>query len=165
MNRKIVVGVLIVLAVLCACAVIAMVAAGAELFNWLSSEISQPFDARVAVTAPPNVEQGATFVIEVQIDSFSVEPQTLDSIDIALTYLEGVQILSTSPQYIDTYAMTLLLEQQTYLFDYSIPANGQVVVQLMAAALIPGDYSGQIDVCLNSVANCQSYMVRTIIAD
>jgi hypothetical protein len=165
MDRKVVLGVLIGLAVACVCVVVAVIAAGAGFFSWVSREVSLTYDASVTVTAPTRVRSDESFVIAIEIESLSPEPQVLDSVDIDLSYLQGVQIVSSSPPYMNTYSLTPFFEQQSYVFDYSIPGDGQVVVELRAEGLMEGDFSGQIDVCISSGGNCQGYLVRTVVGD
>jgi hypothetical protein len=170
MNKKVVVGVLVGLALLCVCAVVALVLAGAGVLGF--AQVSVPYEAQVTVNAPTRVERDESFVIEVEIESLSSEAQILESIDIDLSYLEGIQIVRSSPPYRDTHLLAPLLEIRSHSFDYSIPAEGIVLVQLSASGVVEGDHSGEIYVCLNSAGNCQGSLVmcqgslvRTVVGD
>jgi len=155
----IVIVVVLVLACLC---VVGLILAGGG-FVWRTA--NQPYDVIVSVSAPIQATQGDEVVIEVLIENPTTESQELDSIDIDLTYLDGLHIQRTDPPYQDTLSLSPIFEQQSYLFYQTIPAESELTVSFHCAAVKSGDFYGQIDVCINSGGNCQGHQVRTVVEE
>jgi hypothetical protein len=53
----------------------------------------------------------------------------------------------------------------SYSFDLVVPTGGELVVTLYVLAVHAGDFSGDIDFCINSAVACVSYPVRTLISE
>jgi hypothetical protein len=73
----------------------------------------------------------------------------------------------TDPQYVDfsdiEFGGDLFGNYFSYDFNKDIPANDTFIVQFHMTAIKVGDYSGSVDVCINSVANCREFLVRTVV--
>jgi hypothetical protein len=91
-----------------------------------------------------------------------VEPQYLVDLDVADEYLEGVVIESATPRFTDAFHVPLD-NTISYSFDLPIEPGAEVLVVFVAYAAKVGDFSGEIDFCVNSEVICIPYPVRTII--
>jgi hypothetical protein len=147
-----------VLAIGCGAVVLVGVLALIALAIWMK----EPTGVEVSVDAPIQVTVGERFTIAALVENVSDEPQTLVDLDIAGSYLEGVAVERTDPAFSD--AMHLPLDNSvSYSFDIAIPTGGELAVTLHVYAAHTGDYSGDIDFCINSAVACLSYPVRTLV--
>lgn len=133
--------------------------------GYLVSLVAQPYPVLVKVSVPIQAQWRDTVMLEILIENPTAEAHILDSIDIDLAYLEGFQIQRTAPPYSAMFSLEPLLAQQTVQFGTTIPAAGELAVQIYVLALHPGDYAGQLDVCINTGANCQSHTLRTVVEE
>ena len=84
--------------VVCVMLGIALLVLGGAFVNWAMEE---PENITVDMTLPVEVAKGDEFVMEVQVTNSANEPQELNSIDIDVSYLDGVIINRTEPIYSD----------------------------------------------------------------
>jgi hypothetical protein len=132
--------------------------------GWLYfSAVNESFDMTIDLSSPPTVTQGDDFTITLLIQNTSSEEQKLDSIDIDLSYLDGIHIISSQPAYQDTLDLTPIFEQRSYEFLQVIPPGGTLQVQFYCRAVYSGDFSGQLDVCFKQGGSCQGQYIRTVV--
>ena len=155
------IGIAVVVVLVCVCLSAVLLGGGVFVF----SALTEPYDVTVSAVAPTQVEKGDSLVIRVVIENPTSDSQVLDSIDIDLAYLDGIHIQRTEPPYRSTFSLSPLLEQQSYEFKQAIPADSELTVQLYGSALKAGDFSGRIDVCINTGGNCQGYHIRTVVEE
>jgi len=130
---------------------------------WLGSMSTEGL-AQIDVKAPTNVQQGQVYAITVEIKNISNDEITLYSVDIEENLLRGFIITSVKPTYLDTYDYGFGGETyQTYSFDARIPPGQSLIVTFEGEAVLNGDFSGDVDVCLNSSFNCYTGFIRTIV--
>lgn len=130
---------------------------------WLGS-LSTDGKAQINVTAPTSVEQGQAYAITVEIVNITEQSIMLDSVDISSELLRGFIIQNVEPFYIETYEYGLGEERyQTYAFQTTIPAGGRLTVKFEGEAVALGDFSGEIDVCIDSSFNCKTDIVRMLV--
>ena len=122
----------------------------------------EPEDIEVMVDTPLNVVQGESFVIGVRVTNTADHEQTLYSLDIADAYLDGIAITGSDPPY-STSDHIPIDNTWSYTYMLDIAPMQTVQVQLAAQALSPGDYNGEMDVCINSEVQFLSYQVRTYV--
>ncbi|OQY27244.1 MAG: hypothetical protein B6I38_10325 [Anaerolineaceae bacterium 4572_5.1] len=146
--------------VVCVMLGIALLVLGGAFVNWAMEE---PENITVDMTLPVEVAKGDEFVMEVQVTNSANEPQELNSIDIDVSYLDGVIINRTEPIYSDFSEIEFVKSFHSYFFGNDIPANSSFIVKFYMTALKPGDFSGSVDVCINSEVECLEYFARTII--
>jgi hypothetical protein len=135
---------------------------GLFLYFAMRDAFEQPTNIAVWVTAPDTVKTGELVVIEVRVVNQANHPQVIDSIDIYNSYLEGVKLRSSTPAWRSSMA---ILDFVTYDYQLSIPAQGEQIVKFDAIALKPGDYLGDIDVCINNEMSYITQVVRTVVND
>jgi hypothetical protein len=163
MNRKtiwIIVGVVAALA-LCAAAcliVLLVTGLGAQWFTGAPTveNIEVQFDV------PATVDRGSVVTLWVYVQNTASTQQTLDSIDIDTSYLDGMAIVSTDPAYSDTLELPLV-SMKSLTFDRVIAANSTLGVEFTVMAMKTGNFSGTFDVCINDGSACQSYEVQTLV--
>lgn len=110
------------------------------------------------VDAPEVVQVGEVFEIKVDIVHSSNEVQYLHSVDIGETYLNGVAVISSDPNFSEVY----LLDDGTYthFLGVDIPANG-LALTFNAVALKVGNWQGAFDICFDDGLNCGFYTIQT----
>ena len=119
MNRKLILGVLAGLVVLCTIASVAVGLWGTSLWQRVSEE---PEGVLAEVAAPESATLGQTFVIRVSVQNLTAEALVLDSIDVAQGYLAGIDILGADPTFSESFPLPFG-GVQSYTFERDIPAN------------------------------------------
>ena len=159
MNRKWIVPLIIGCGALCLVAALVVVLGGAAFFRWMMEE---PENVNIQVDAPIMATMGETVTLQVSIENLAAEPQLLDSIDIADSYLEGLGIQRADPPFTESYPLGLV-DYQSFTFQRDIPAGETMNVQFYVVATRIGDWSGDIDVCIGSGSVCSTFIVRTVV--
>lgn len=124
--------------------------------------LEDPKNIVVDIQSPLFVNEKEEFNIIVTVENTAENPQKLVSLDIADSYLESISIINSEPQSKSDYHV-LLDNTRCYEYYIDIPADGKQIVKLTAVALEKGDYSGDIDICINSETNFLSKQLRTIV--
>jgi len=156
MDRRLVIGIAAGCGAVIVCVVAALIIGG----FWFGSSIKEPTDVTVDVNIPLQIRKGQGFIIFVTINETSGKAQELDSIDIEDAYLEGIAVERTDPAFRESYS---IFGYQSYDFMREIPANGELVVRFYSFALRTGDFSGEMDICINGPGNCLTRPLRTVI--
>ncbi len=160
MDRRIIIGIVVVILLLCCCAAVGIAAFAFGGLSISSSETT--FDqTNITVNAPQSTGLGDDLVIEITIQNNTSDAIILDSVDVDLSYLAGISINRAEPAFTDTFSLSPVFEQQSYTFQQSIPPGSELVVEFLATATQAGEYSGAIDVCIDSGGNCRGHQVRT----
>ncbi len=158
-NRGLLVGLGIGCLLLAGCGVLAVVL-GLGGITAIGTSIKDPSDIELGVIAPDTVQVGNSFSMLVRIRNLAGKTQTLDSVDIADEYLAGVQIQGSDPAFFESYA---IFGHQSHTFQIPIAAGTELIVQFRAAAAQAGDFSGTVDVCINTPSNCLTRTLRTVV--
>lgn len=148
-NRKWLIGfavVLIMLIVPCMC--IGIVGG----YGFLTTVNSEPEDITIDLYFPSgNGRVGESDPFEFHIVNTSDQAQILDSIDISSVILEGINIRGSDPAY---NRLETFFDWDSFYFERVIAPGEALVVKFDAVATNGGDFSGWIDVCINSASNC-----------
>lgn len=129
-----------------------------EGLEQMEDAFAEPTGVEIGVIGPGTVSVGESFNLLVRVRNTAGQSQTLDSIDFAEEYLEGVSIQSADPSYSDSFSYPGFY---SYTFERSIPAGSELTVQFRAQAEQSGDFEGALDVCINTPVNCVRETVRT----
>lgn len=129
-----------------------------------TSGCGTPKNIIIDVKAPLQETIDNEFDIIVNVKNTSSKAQKLVSLDIGDDYLKGIVITKTVPNYIEAYHVPID-DTMSYVYDKTIPANGDVKIILKAKALKTGDYDDEIDVCINSDYSFLTKPVRTIVSN
>ena len=122
----------------------------------------KPKNFEAEVKLPLNVKKGDEFVIVAKVNNTAAKQQKLVAIDIADTYLEGIAILRTEPNHKEAVHAPIG-DYMSYKFDLPVGAGEQKLIKFYAKAVKQGDYSSQIDFCVNSEFDFFSKFIRTIV--
>lgn len=155
MDRKLIILLVVGGIGICLCGAILAVALG------LFAITNEPSSVEVSVDAPANVPLNERFEIIITIENITDEEQTLDSIDIEDSYLEGLSVELSEPPFSSTEPIPLVA-YQTYTMQHRIPAGSTVEVRFLMVGEMEGKYGGDIDVCINLATNC---LTRTIVTE
>jgi len=118
------------------------------LFLFLFS-CDTPKNIEIYTDVPVSLNRGESFTIITKIKNTSHKSQELVSIDIANNYLEGIVILSTTPNYNDV--LYIPIDNTTsYSFNKTIKPNSEIIIRFNAKAINSGIYNSTIDFCINS---------------
>ena len=124
--------------------------------------LEDPKNIVVDVQAPSFVNEKEEFNIIVTVENTDEDPQELVSLDIADSYLKGISIISSEPPHTEDWHIPID-NTRCYEYHIDIPAGGKQTVNLTVISLKKGDYSGDIDICINSESNFLSIGLRTIV--
>jgi len=150
---------------------LAVIACGVVVFlfgfgglMWLGSQT--PDNADIRINAPLNATVGDDVQIEIYVTNTGSEALELSSIDFSLNYLNGFNIYEVDPPYSETSQYDALGGGETfqsYYFHHSIEPGETLTLIFSAKAVLPGDFSGDVDVCIDSDYSCITNIPRTVI--
>lgn len=161
MNKNVIIGIGAGCVFLCIIVTGVGLAIGGTFFTWLTEE---PEQVTINVNAPTQTAKGNRIMIPITIQNTSAAPQVLDSIDIPMSYLNGIAIEGSEPEYIDSYPIPFA-DYHSYTFMREIAPGDTFVVRFFALAVKTGDFSGEIDICIDSGTNCASFYARTVVGN
>ena len=149
-------------------ALVLMGASCEKSYEW-SSDDSAEYDyswgeydsiPEASISVPSAVDVGEEFDVVATITHDADETQILHSIDIGATYLEGVAITSSTPDFSDAF----LLDDGTYTHTLltDVPVGGSTVT-FHAVALESGTWRGAFGVCFDDGLNCSFYTISTYV--
>ena len=169
MGKRIIIGGIAGLAILCVCGAVGIFVFGgffnaADVGGFFNAADGGTGEVAISVSAPLNAGVGDAVTVEIVIKNPTDQIMDLDSVDINLEYLDGVDISESSPVYSDNYSLEPLFPQMSFTFHQPIPANGILRVRMFGTAVKSGDFSGTLDVCIDGGGNCTGTEVRTIIS-
>lgn len=121
-----------------------------------------PKDVEVTVDCPVSVAKGDEFIITATVKNTSKSEQTLVGLDIGDNYLEGVAITKTEPDNSEASHVPIS-NIVSYIFDLPVGAGKEITVNLHAKALKTGDFSADIDFCINSDYSFLTKTLRTVV--
>jgi len=121
--------------------------AGLGFVNYWFREAAPAQEVEVALELPGNVAAGKTFPLVVTVRNRAATPQTLRSIELAKSLLEGVEIVEIEPA---ARGASRFGEFRTYDFQRPIPPGETVAVRFDCQALDPGIYQGDVDITINT---------------
>lgn len=160
MDRKVILWIVAGCTVLCLGVGLLVFFLGSSFVRWA---MQTPEDIEVNANVPAVVSIDDEFMLVVEITNLADEEQTLDSIDIDLSYLDGVIVGKTEPAYIDFSDFSD--DYHTYEFRSRIPSGNTLEVVFYLTGIRAGDLSGEIGVCINSFVNCTNRFIRTIVEE
>ena len=121
-------------------------------------------DFRAEVIMPPQVTVGATFPLTVRVYNLSAKPQELDSLDFSNDFMTGIVLNSSDPPFVGFMDVPI---DETHSYEYlrAIPGNTSLDIVFEAYAGLPGDYDGELDVCVGSAFRFNTYPIRTMVSE
>jgi hypothetical protein len=161
MNKKLIIGLGIGCVLFCIGFTIVVAIASGVFFMW---GMQEPENVNISVDSPIQVTKGESVIIKVQVENFAAESQILHSIDISNSYLDGIAIKNALPPFVESYPIPYI-DMESYTFEQEISSRTTLVVQFFGVAVKTGDYSGEIDVCINTESVCTTFLIRTIVEE
>ena len=92
------------------------------------------------VDSPARVALGTEFAIEMRVHNSATYPQTLDSIDVYKTYLDGISLKKVTPEHdaMEDYGSFV---SYAYGNRISIPPNESLRIRFLAEAMAVGEFT------------------------
>jgi len=130
------------------------------LFVFTQAGCTPPANVSITKDVPIEINSGNTFSFTITVDNQDNQKHELRSIDIDNTFLKGIYIVSTTPDIKEEYNV---FGQQIHEFKKDIPESSKENVVFTAKAIKPGDFSGDLDVCIDGDASCLNNSIRIIV--
>lgn len=125
---------------------------------WLLAVTEPPEGITIDLVVPDEVRINEEIIIEISIQNTLPKSRVLKEVEIDATYLDGIFVHDSRPAFYDAWDDD---NKQTYSFDIDIPPNGSETVELDATAIQAGTFTGQVEICIDSVLSCFEYPVLT----
>lgn len=130
-------------------------------FGVLAYKIAQgPSNIEVRLDCPARVKMGEDFDITVYVKNTASESQTISNIDVYESYLQGIVINDIEPPASNESSF---FSMRTYTLDKKILPGDEVAVKLNATATQPGNYAGDLDVCINDEFTFLTRVLHTVV--
>lgn len=126
----------------------------AGMFPFLMNE--EVTNINVYSHSPEHPKVGEEFTLRITVENTAGRPQVLNAIDLGTGYLEAVTVINTVPAHKKTET-NFATAERSYLFDRTIPAKGEQVVEFRSRGLRAGEHPFTVSVCMNSDTNCEAY--------
>ncbi len=130
---------------------------------WISQA---PENVNVSIDAPVRVNVGDEVEFVVSVENTGADPIELYGMDISINYLNGVLVESVDPPFAEVNQFDTFGNGETYRTYYfytSIAPGDTVSFTFSGTAVSPGDYSGSLDVCIDSDFSCVGNFIRTVV--
>lgn len=155
MNRKLLNGFIVLLAAICCPMSVITMVAGGSFVAGAAQGFQGPEQVDIKVEVPGfSVEVGEAYPIEIWVTNLADEAQSLESVDINTTFLEGFTIEESVPPFkqADSY-----FGLESFIYSQSIEPGETLTVEFGAVARQAGSYPLVVDVCINEMATCANY--------
>ena len=123
-----------------------------------------PSDVSVSLSVPAVVSPGEELEIAVEVTNSADYPQKITSIDFSDSYLEGIMLTGSDPASLESMHVPVI-NIVSYDFGFEIAPNESKTIVFQAIALEAGDYSGDLDVCINNGASCIYGHARSVVKE
>ena len=119
-----------------------------------------PSNIRVSVECPTKVAASEDFKITFLVKNTASRSQTINSIDIFNSYLDGFTINKVQPP---VQSESSMFGMRTFVLKKEIQPGDQVAVTFDATAIQPGVYTGDADICINNQFTFTTRVLKTIV--
>ena len=123
-----------------------------------------PSDVSVSLSVPAVVSPGEQLEISVEVTNSADYPQKIASIDFSDSYLEGIMLTGSDPASVESMHVPVV-NIVSYDFGFEIGPSESKTIVFQAIALEAGDYSGDLDVCINNDASCIYGHARSVVKE
>lgn len=132
------------------------------------SNTENPVDyAFIGVDSPAEAPAAAPFSIFVTIQKNfgNLNTLTIHSVDFSDTYLQGVELLGTTPAYENDFSIPLT-SFHSFIFNDEIAQDDTAVIEFKFQSQQASVLNGIMDICINTASLCQRFALQTtIVAD
>lgn len=147
---------------LVAAGVICVLAVGGSFFAIIRAT-EPPDTATATVDYPFTAVVGDVFDITVDTTNTSNETITLSEVWIYDSYLDGIAITGSDPSFSGSEYDDLFVAAWEYYFEIPLEPGASQQIVFEATALRAGDYSGEIEICINGAFRCVEVVMRTVV--
>ena len=134
----------------------------ARLF--FGTTLNEPITIEVQVDAPQQVQLNEPFAVNIQVTNLVTTSQTLHSIDLNSSYLDSVNLSSSTPAYKAVAALPLT-DFTSYRFEEALLAEATVPIELVFVGQEAGEFSGLMDICLDDGTLCLAHPLEITIVE
>lgn len=110
-------------------------------------------DVHVSIDEVTNAVIGDQFQVVVHIQNLGTEERELTSIDIGDSYLEGMNLAFSDPEWIQEWDFGFM-GFQSYDYQIMIPAGESLDIVYVFEAIDTGNFEGSLDVCIDTESDC-----------
>ncbi|MBI2445034.1 hypothetical protein HYV43_01465 [Candidatus Micrarchaeota archaeon] len=121
-----------------------------------------PSNVFVQIAAPDSVASGQAFNVTILIQNSDSREHRLDSIDLPLVWLKGMDVVGVFPPSYDHFDLAVV-DQRTYSFNTMLPADSDVGVVFTFAPQKAGTFYGPWSVCIDGGASCRDQDLRILV--
>jgi hypothetical protein len=129
-------------------------------FVTIQAGCTPPDSVKVNKDIPSEVTKGQSFDFIITVNNEDSKAHELRSIDIDDDFLDGILIVSTTPITVEEYGTW---GQHIFEFKQDIPESSSYDVIFHAKAIDTGDYSGDLDICIDGDASCLFNSIRILV--
>jgi hypothetical protein len=129
-------------------------------FVTIQAGCKPPDSVKVYKDIPSEVTKGETFDFIITVNNEDSKTHELRSIDIDNDFLDGILIVSTTPNTVEEYDAWA---QHIFEFKKDIPESSSNDVVFHAKAIETGDYSGDLDICIDGDVSCLFNSIRILV--
>jgi uncharacterized repeat protein (TIGR01451 family) len=144
--------------------VLAVIFLGLGGLYWVGSQAAS--EVTVQTDIPAVAQVGDAIEFSIAVTNISTEDVELVGVDISMYFLRGIIIDRTSPPYTETSQFNSVGSDEVYIsyyFHQTIAPGETLTLVFFGNAVTGGDFSGDVDVCINSDFNCVSNVARMVI--
>lgn len=142
------------------CMLLALISMGSLVYYGLQ----EPQGVDIQVITPAKIASGEQFSMLIQIQNTGEEAQTLRRVDITTAYLDGFEIKRVVPVFLRRDRLNVLgIGVEVFEFQELILEGETLTIEFEAVALKPGDYAGDLEVCISSMVICKKMVTRTLV--
>lgn len=127
-----------------------------------SCSSDSPISMEMDLQAPVIAQKGQGIVIRTEIINKGETEDTLLSLEIGNSYLDGFTVLKTEPPYSDMSVLSVN-NLTSFVFNLPVPAGGSQTVKIYARAEKAGNFTSEISFSLNSDIKYLGSSIRTSI--
>lgn len=123
-----------------------------------------PDNATVQLGIPAEASIGEGVEFSIKVNNQSAETIELVGVDFSMNFLNGIVIESSNPNFSDSNKFESFGETFiTYYFRQSIGPGESLTIFFNAKAVTEGDFSGNVDACINTDYTCVTSVARILI--
>ena len=159
MNRKLLNGVIVLLAAVCCPGSLIAAVAGGSVVGSLAQASQVPEEALIAVRAPGTVAVGQTAIIEIQVKNDGENPMILNSIDVFSRFADAITIENSIPPF--NYAENSF-GFQSYFYQRDILPGDTLTIKMEAVSQEAGRFPLEADVCIDSPFSCSRFQFEIV---
>jgi hypothetical protein len=116
----------------------------------------------VSIDSPVSASLGQEFSVVCTVVNRAAKPQKLVSLDVADGFLKGIVIHSAEPAFTEAIHVPIV-NVVSYSFGRTLASAETFKVAFRCYAAKAGDWSGEVDFCVNTGASSLTYPLRIIV--